>query len=500
MTIQHQFEQPVLFQQSLTWSRLIAWGIIGVTAFTLIWASVFEIEESISAAGKLEPKGAVKEIQASVGGVVKQIHVKDGQQVKNGEILISLEQTTTTAQLTSLQKNRVSLLQQKLALKQENDFYQSQIQSQISHQEVTIPTNLLIIKPELVYLTRSRTAIANENKLYRTQLNGTHFSINLTVEQKLRLQNRRTELASRLEAAKLETGQIQQQILQNQAQISSATELLTINQKILNKFEPLVKEGAISQLQYFKQQQDISIKKAEVIRLTKEEQRLQLALAESKEKLRNSAALSQEDLLEKITINDKNIAEIDSQLSKVILDNQKRILEINNQVSDIDSKLAQAKETIKYQTINSPVDGTVFEIKAKSSGFVVNSSEPMMKIVPVDNLVAKVYITNRDIGFVKEGQKVDIRIDSFPFQEYGDIKGELIEIGSDALPPDQVYQYWRFPAKVRLDKQALLINSRQVTLQSGMSVNTNIKLRKRTIMSIFTDFTVQKAESLKFVR
>ncbi|WP_230968271.1 HlyD family efflux transporter periplasmic adaptor subunit, partial [Nostoc sp. WHI] len=116
------------------------------------------------------------------------------------------------------------------------------------------------------------------------------------------------------------------------------------------------------------------------------------------------------------------------------------------------------------------------------------------------NLVANVYITNRDIGFVKEGQQVDVRIDSFPFQEYGDIKGELIEIGSDALPPDQVYNFWRFSAKVRLHGQKLLINQRQVPLQSGMSINANVKLRQRTIMSIFTDFLVQKTESLKSLR
>lgn len=85
-------------------------------------------------------------------------------------------------------------------------------------------------------------------------------------------------------------------------------------------------------------------------------------------------------------------------------------------------------------------------------------------------------------------------------QEYGDIKGELIEIGSDALPPDQVYQYWRLRAKVRLTGQTLQIAGRHVPLQSGMSINANVKLRKRTIMSIFTDFLVQKTESLKFVR
>lgn len=95
---------------------------------------------------------------------------------------------------------------------------------------------------------------------------------------------------------------------------------------------------------------------------------------------------------------------------------------------------------------------------------------------------------------------VDVRIDSFPFREFGDIKGRLIWVGSDALPPDQVHPFYRFPAKVRLDRQILLIKGREVPLQSGMSVNTNIKLRKRTIMSIFTDMFMQKLESLNTVR
>jgi hemolysin D len=500
MNIQSQFEQPVLLEQTPTWSRLIAWTIIGVSSFTLIWASVCKIEESINVTGKLEPKGAVQEIQAPVGGVVKQIHIHDGQQVKKGQTVISLEQASSQAQLISLQKSRAVNLQQKQALEQENNFYQSQLKRIITPQEITQQTILLGIKPELAFLMKSRVAYAGENQLYRSQLNGSTAGVTLTPEQRLRLQNRQIESASRLETANLETGQIQQQFFQNKTQLTSAKELLVINHKILHKFEPLAKAGAISQLQYLKQEQDVSTKQADVIRLTQEQQRLQLALTQSNQKLRNSAALSQEDLLAKITTNDKGIAEIDSQLTKVILDNQKRILEIKSQLGDIDSKLTQAKETLKYQKIISPVNGIIFELKAKSSGFVVNSSDPIFKIVPYDNLIAKVYITNKDIGFVKEGQKVDVRIDSFPFQEYGDIKGELIEIGSDALPPDQVYQYWRFPAKVRLDRQALLINSRQVSLQSGMSINANIKLRQRTIISIFTDFLVQKAESLKTVR
>ena len=120
--------------------------------------------------------------------------------------------------------------------------------------------------------------------------------------------------------------------------------------------------------------------------------------------------------------------------------------------------------------------------------------------MPADALVAKVDITNKDIGFVKEGMRVDVRIDSFPFSEFGDVKGELVSIGSDALPPDQIHQYYRFPVKVKLDQQSLVVNGKKVPLQSGMSVSVNIRVRDRTVLSIFTDLFTSQTDSLKTVR
>jgi HlyD family secretion protein len=175
------------------------------------------------------------------------------------------------------------------------------------------------------------------------------------------------------------------------------------------------------------------------------------------------------------------------------VDNQQKITEI-------DSQLSQAKVNLGYQELRSPVSGKVFDMKPSAPGFVTNTTEPILKIVPEDALVAKVYLTNKDIGFVKEGMPTDVRIDSFPFSEFGDVKGELIWIGSDALPPDQIRPYYTFPAKVRLNQQSLLINDRKIALQSGMSVSTNIRVRDRTVLSIFTDLFVEQTESLKTVR
>jgi len=191
--------------------------------------------------------------------------------------------------------------------------------------------------------------------------------------------------------------------------------------------------------------------------------------------------------------NDKRIAEIDSQLTKEIVDN-------NQKIAQTDSQISQAQLSWRYSELTAPSNGTVFDLQAHTPGFVANASQPILKIVPDDALTAKVFITNRDIGFVKEGMDVDVRIDSFLFSEFGDVKGKLVEIGSDALPPDQIHPYYRFPAKVRLARQSLSINGRAVPLQSGMSVSTNIKVRERTVMSIFTDLFTKSIESLKSVR
>lgn len=476
-----KFDQPVVLRQSRKWSRAILWGLMAVTTGTIIWAKVAKIEEAVSATGKLEPTGTVKEIQAPVGGVVKEIYIEDGQQVKLGEHLLSLDPTTANAQLDSLKKIHLSLVK-------ENQFYQSQMKG-----GSTIIATDVKVTNEMLDLTKSRVALVAENRLYRAQLDGTGSSSGLDIEQKERLFSTSEELDARVTAAKLEVDQLSRQLNQTQIKEVSTKDTLKMNQGILDNITPLMNDGAISKIQYFKQQEEVRNAQSEIDQLTQEGFRLQSAINQAQAKLQSTVAISRKDWLTQIAENNKKVAEIDSQLTKAIVENNKKIAEN-------DSQLSQTQMNLQYQSINSPVSGTVFELKAHTPGFVVTSSEPILKIVPDDALVAKVYITNKDIGFVKEGMTVDVRIDSFPFSEFGDVKGKLVWIGSDALPPDQIYPFYRFPAKVRLERQSILINGRKVLLQSGMSVSGNIKLRERTVMSIFTDMFSSSVESLKFVR
>ena len=286
-----------------------------------------------------------------------------------------------------------------------------------------------------------------------------------------------------------------EQLNQTQTKRLARQESLAINKKILNDIKNAFDEGAIARIQYLKQQEEVKNTESEIRQLQQEEMRFMAAITEGRSRLNNTFDTNRKELTVQIADNTKRIAEIDSQLTKALVENSKRLAEVEGQIS-------QASVTLQYQELRAPVSGTVFELKA-GLGYVANisTSESVLKIVPDDQLVAKIFITNQDIGFVKEGMPVDVRLDSFPFSEFGDIKGKLVWIGSDALPPDQSNPSYRFPAKVQIEKQAIKINEyRKINLQSGMSLTANIKIRERTVISLFTDFFFKNTESLKYVR
>lgn len=477
------FDQPVILQQTSLWSRSIVWAIVGVTSFALIWASVARLEEAVPATGKLESKESTQDVQAPVAGVVDEILVTDGEQVQKGDVLVRFDPTAAIAQKQSLEQIRNSL-------QLENAFYRSQL----SGVPVAPQANgQLRLPAEMLSLTMNRAALFQENQLYRAQLTGSTQGLTLSAEQQARLQTGMMANQTAIAAARFEIAQLEEQFRQAQGQLEVASKSLDVDQSIVNDVRPLVEEGALGRIQMLRQEQEVMQGRGEVERLRKEVTRIQAAIAQARERYQNTIAQANNDVLTKISDNEKRIADIDSQLNKAIVENEKRIAEINSQLS-------QADLTLRYQELRAPVTGTVFDLQAKGPGFVANPSEPIMKIVPTEALVARVEITNQDIGFVKEGMPVDVRIDSFPFSEFGDIKGTVTNIGSDALPPDQVHPFYRFPVEVTMEQQYLSVRGTNVPLQSGMSVSTNIITRDRTVMSIFTDLFSRRIESLKNTR
>ena len=178
---------------------------------------------------------------------------------------------------------------------------------------------------------------------------------------------------------------------------------------------------------------------------------------------------------------------------------QLQYLDQTNKVLEIENQIKENEIISKYQSISAPIDGKIFDLKAVKPGFVGNTSEPIMKIVPIDNLRAKIEIESRKIGFVSINKPVDISIDSFPATDFGTISGKISSISSDALKPDpQIGKGYRFPANITLDSQSIeLKNGNKLPLQSGMSITANIKLRKVSYLQLLLGTFREKAGSLK---
>ena len=110
--------QDVLLAQSQRLARTITWALIGTTCFGMAWLALAKTDEVVIAPGKLEPLGEVKTVQLPVGGVLKQMLVKEGEQVKKGQVLLRLDNEASSSRDLELRKS-LAAKQQQLVLKQE---------------------------------------------------------------------------------------------------------------------------------------------------------------------------------------------------------------------------------------------------------------------------------------------------------------------------------------------------------------------------------------------
>ena len=205
---------------------------------------------------------------------------------------------------------------------------------------------------------------------------------------------------------------------------------------------------------------------------------------------------------------DSPVAASDPLVWVVLLDQQ--TTQLKSELADLNGRLVESRVTLRYQQLRSPVDGVVFDLKPTSRGFTAQSTQTVMKVVPMGSLEAKVEVPSNKIGFVQVPQgcpddrdacmSVDISIDSFPSSDFGVLKGKVTRIGSDALEPDpqDQRQELSFPVTIQLDDQQLKLKTgSSLPLQVGMSLTAHIKLRKVSYLQLLLGEFQDKAESLQ---
>ena len=134
-----------VLQQPTHWMTAITWGLIGTTVFGVGWLCLAKTEEIVVATGKLDPLGAVKEIQMPVGGIADEILVKDGDRVKAGQVLMRLDTETSSQQLKSHLQS-ILLKEEQLKLKS----FEIKRYLQLNDAEVGMLTNNLKLENEIL--------------------------------------------------------------------------------------------------------------------------------------------------------------------------------------------------------------------------------------------------------------------------------------------------------------------------------------------------------------
>jgi hemolysin D len=114
-------------------------------------------------------------------------------------------------------------------------------------------------------------------------------------------------------------------------------------------------------------------------------------------------------------------------------------------------------------------------------GGVVPAAQPLMLVVPkVDLVEVEAFMENKDIGFVEEGQRAEVKIDAFVYTKYGTASGRVTHVSRDAIQDDK--KGLIYSVKVTLDKSSLAVDGKETPLSAGMSVNVEIKTGDRRII------------------
>ncbi len=434
--------------------RAIAVSISLFLVMALAWSYFGSIDIVVTSTGKIIPVGRTKIIQPLESGVVRAIHVQDGQQVKANDVLIEIDTTINEAE-------------------------QARLQSELTATELESARLRAALKmsldPVLDFVAPAGAPQAQ---------------IDLQLSQ---LTSQVTEIRSKL------TG-IDNQIAQGKGNQAAVEAMIGK----LNKSMPLLKERArmstqLSEKGYGSKFDALTIQQE----LIEYEQELQVQQGRLSEAASGVASLQEQRL------------QAEAEFRQRSLD---LLSQAEQNATALRTQLVQVNKKYNLQTLTAPIDGTIQQLAIHTEGGVVSPAQALLAIVPKDSkLEVDAMISNRDVGFVFEGQEVKVKIDTFNFTKYGLITGKIISISQDAIvqqkpvistegrkksgaeneSSEPIGQELVYAARIHLDKAEIQIDDRLVSLFPGMAVTVEIKTgRRRVIEYLLSPLSKHKSEVL----
>ncbi|MBB4837508.1 hemolysin D [Sphingomonas kyeonggiensis] len=398
----------------LRWLMLLLCSLFGVA---LLWSWIGKVDTVAVATGKVVPSAKIKIIQPIEIGAVRAIHVRNGQRVKRGQLLIELDPTLAGADDAQASQG---LLSARLT--------QARSDALVRY----------LATGHLAYVPPAGTPAAAA----ATQAGLARAAVAEYEAERASLQEARAQSSADLAAAN--------------AELAKLLQTLPLVDKQLEGRRTLTDKGYYSRLKLLEYEQ-LRVEHVQNIAVQRS------AAAKARAAIANT---------------DAQIARLRETFGKAAF----------SDLSEAEDKGAVASEEIRktlrrrqYQELRSPVDGVVQQLAIHTVGGVVQPAQPLLVIVPsADEVEVEAQILNRDIGFIREGQPVRVKLEAFPFTDYGLIDGEVASISRDAIEDEK--RGLIYAVRVRLKRRTIAIGGREMPIGPGLAVQAEIRTGERRII------------------
>jgi hemolysin D len=397
--------------------RAVLWSLLTFVAIAILWASFGHIDIVASAQGKVIPRGRVKIIQATDIGIVRAIHVTDGQQVRAGQPLVVLDPTLTAADAAQANESRfVASIDRARAA--------ALVDASAGGSGKFIPPSDV---PAAIVETQRHLVAA-------------------------RISEHRTAIASLQE----DRAQRRAELAMVTAEVSKLEEQLPLVEEQLAGLEKLDKEGLVPRMR-------VSEVKERAVGMRQD------LLIRREELGKSRAALAGVE---------SQIARLKSEFRATALD---ALTEADANYRLRSEEVKKANDRAALTVLSSPIDGTVAQLSVHTLGAVVRPADPLLVIVPRgEELMVEAMVLNKDIGFVREGQEAEIKLEAFPFTRFGVIKGTIERISTDSVENKDLGLV--FPCLVKLHATHITTGMTKVALAPGFAATAEIKTGDRRII------------------
>ncbi|MBF0240163.1 MAG: HlyD family efflux transporter periplasmic adaptor subunit [SAR324 cluster bacterium] len=495
--------------------RLTMWLIILLCVITVVWSYLGQVDEVATAPGKFIPAGRIQVVQPFEQGMIHAIMVREGQPVRKGQVLIELDSANVTVDVDGMLKRKRLLLMDVTRLNAERSDKPFQLPDEDWSREVTpddVQTQIRLMKTrgrdlgvegllkeknllllEIARLEAEKAGIPLT--LPREEWTQTLSSMDLRTQTRL-MEARQAEHDARLLTARLMIQQKQSALASAMAAYERQKRSVEFTRQEMVSITPLVQMEAVPRERLDKLERQLALETEEFHSQAGAMKQAQEALSEAEEALRAIPLERERTILTELAETHRQLVGKENQLKNVLNDRERSIMtelaESERQLALVENELLKVQQRQNFIKLTSPIDGVVLKLGSYTEGGVVQPADPMVYIVPESSeLVVEAWLLNRDVGFVKKGMEVALKVETFSFQKYGTLPAVVDQISADSTEHPQYGQVYQLILRRppdwsgEGDPWTFRIKGEVRNVSIGMNVSAEIKTGKRRVIMFF---------------